>query len=200
MVSRLNEPEHISLCRDCPDPIGETSFEHSGGLIKERGIWRFDWLIEKFESDEALKGGDRPYDQLYVEGNMLLNNGINRLIDRLIGVSVQAFDATHCRIGVGNSSTAAAAAQTDLQAAAGSSNRQFVLVDATYPQRSVQDLVVRATFPAGTGTFTWNEAGIDVGTANGTTIVAPLLNRKVISAGAKGAGVAWVITGTATIT
>jgi hypothetical protein len=130
-----------------------------------------------------------------------MNAGVQRLIDRLIGVSVQAMDATHCRIGVGNSSTAPSASQTDLQAAAGSSNRQFVTMDATYPQRSGQNLIIRSTFTALLGNFTWNEACVDFGTANGTTVTAPMLNRRLLSGvGTKANPAVWVATCTATIT
>lgn len=123
------------------------------------------------------------------DGNLLLNAGITRLLDKLIGNAGQVFDATHCRIGVGDSNTAAAASQTDLQAA---TNKQWVLVDSV--SVSAQTLTAVATFTTGLANFAWQEWGIDDGTANGTTVTAPMLNRKVASMGTKASGATWVLT------
>lgn len=142
--------------------------------------------------------GARPYESIDVDGNLLLNAGIQRLEDLLIVAGGQGFDAAHSRIGVGNDATAAVASQTDLQAAAGAGNRQFKLVDAG-PTRSTQTITWRATFPSGEANFAWQEWGIDVGTADSTVVTVPLLNRKVTSLGTKVAGAVWQFTVTLTI-
>lgn len=143
------------------------------------------------------KAGARPIQVKTSLHNLLLNAGIQRLQNKFIGAAGQVYDATHSRIGVGNSSTAAAATQTDLQAAAGSGNRQFKLVDQG-PTLSAQTLTWRATFASGEAQFVWNEWGVDEGTADGTTVAASMLNRKVANPGTKGAAV-WVFTVTTTI-
>lgn len=143
------------------------------------------------------KAGARPFEVQTSLHNLLLNAGIARLEDKFIGAAGQVYDATHSRIGVGNSSTAAAATQTDLQAAAGSGNRQFKLVDQG-PTRSSQTITWRATFASGEAQFVWNEWGVDEGTADGTTVAASMLNRKVANPGTKGAAV-WVFTVTTSI-
>lgn len=123
------------------------------------------------------------------ESNLLLNAGITRMLDKLVGNAGQVYDATHTRIGVGDSSTAAAASQTDLQAA---TNKQWVLCDSV--SVSAQTLTVVATFTTALANFAWQEWGIDNGTANGTTVTAVMLNRKVASMGTKASGATWVLT------
>jgi hypothetical protein len=150
-----------------------------------------------------------PYDVVTSEGNLLTRLGLQRIGDRLIGTgSNQALDATHTRIGVGNGTTAAATTDTDLSAAAGSSNRQFVVVDSaptrgTGASSGVYTFV--ATHTTGLSNFHWQEWGIDGGTANGTTVTSDtnttpgLFNHKVTDLGTKTSASAWVFTVTCTI-
>lgn len=157
-----------------------------------------------------LKERFEPYERVSVDGNLLVRQGLRRLMDRLVGTaSNQALDATHCRIGTGNSNTAAAATDTDLNAAAGSSNRQFQLVDSaptvgTGASSGVCTFV--ATFGTGVGNYAWQEWGIDGGTASGTTVTSEgnttpgLINHKVTSLGTKTSAASWVFTVTITIT
>lgn len=145
-------------------------YKHDIGLILPKDYDHF------LEVDKSLVRGNG----LHVDGNLILNAGWALMIDKLLGLSGQVIDATHCRLGVGNGTTAVTAADTDLAAAAGAGNRQFNLVDATYPQRSGSVLaLVRATFATGDANFVWNEFGTDAGTANGTAVTAVLFNRKV---------------------
>lgn len=158
---------------------------------------------------EALHEFD-PYEVLEDVGNALTRQGLKRIMDRLAGTaSNQALDSTHCRIGVGNGSTAFANTDTDLSAAAGAANRQFELVDsapAVGSGASSGVLTVVATFETGDANFAWSEWGIDGGTADGTTVTTEgnttpgLINRKVTSLGTKTSAAAWTITVTITIT
>jgi hypothetical protein len=132
------------------------------------------------------------------EGNLLLNAGIQAIEDQLIGATTSPFNNTNTRLGVGNSSTAEAATQTDLQAAAGGANRQFKLMNATYPSRASQTITFQADYATGEANFVWNEWGVDRVNANGTTVTAPMLNRKVASLGTKATGV-WTLTATVTL-
>ena len=134
-------------------------------------------------------------------GNLLTTAGLNRLTSLLIGAGGQAMTNTATRLGVGNSATAEAVGQTDLQASAGSGNRWFQIMDATYPQQSNGVVTVKATFATGDGNFVWNEWGIDIGTptvSSGNTVAANFFNRKVASLGTKASG-SWVLTVTITI-
>jgi hypothetical protein len=174
----------------------------------DKGHWTVQAQVRKYLEDATpWRDADRmaefeaefePYEVVDMPGNLLMNAGIQRMLDLLIGAGGQALNNTHARLGVGNSSTAAAASQTDLQAAAGSTNRWFQLMDATYPSRASQTLTFQATFGSSDGNFTWNEWCIDAGTANANTVTAPMLNRKVENLGTKTTGT-WVLQVTITI-
>lgn len=146
--------------------------------------------------------GVKPYETVEVEGNLLTTAGLTRLTALLIASgSPQAVTSTSARIGVGNSSTAEAVGQTDLQAAAGSSNRQFKVMDATYPQVSAGVVTLKSTFATGEANFVWAEWGVDIKNsppaADGTTVNDVLLNRKVAALGTKATGT-WALTCTIT--
>lgn len=179
------------------------------------------FTVEQVEACKAALGLDReptgselkafcaPADRAESFDNLLTRQGKKRLIDRLVGTaSNQALDTTHMRIGVGNSTTAAADTQTDLQAAAGAGNRQFALVDSAPTVGTGADsgkVTAVATFPTGEANFAWEEWGIDGGTADGTTVTTEgnttpgLINRKVASLGTKTSAASWVFTVTITI-
>lgn len=149
-------------------------------------------------TNHRVHEGASPFEVVTGEHNLLLNAGITRLLNLLSAQGgTQAYDATHSRIGVGDDATAAVASQTDLQAAAGSTHRQFKLVSSG-PTVSGQTTTWVATFASGEAQFHWQEFGLDVGTADSTTVVAPMLNRKVADNGTKAAAV-WVFTMTLTI-
>jgi hypothetical protein len=143
-------------------------------------------------SQREFEAAHQPYEVVDSEGNLLMNAGIQRMLDLLIGAGGQALNSTHARVGVGNSTTAAAATQTDLQAAAGSGNRQFEVMDASFPSRSGQTLTFQSSFSTGEANFAWQEWCVDAGTVAGTTVTAPMLNRKVESLGTKATGT-WVL-------
>ncbi len=162
-------------------------------------------VLRPFLREDAYRLGDLSGDLLTAlgveiiditefKGNLLVNQGIQRTEDLLIAVSVQAYDNTHCRLGVGNSATAATATDTDLNAAAGSSNRQFVVMDSTFPSRASQTLSFKATHTTGLSNFHWQEWGLDNGVANGTTVTANFLNHKVTDLGTKTSAAAWAFT------
>jgi hypothetical protein len=141
----------------------------------------------------------QPYRTSEVVGNLITNVGWTRLMNLLTNQgATQAYDATHTRIGAGNSNTAEAYADADLNAAAGSANRWFQLVSGA-GSLGTRTLAWSATFGTADGNFAWNEFGIDLGTASGNTVTAPLLNHKAgIAQGTKASGQTW--TATATIT
>lgn len=161
------------------------------------------------EKDQLLAEGVLPdEDVLWSRGNLLLNNGINRFINLGIGTaSIVAYNNSISRIGTGNGSTAVAAANTDLSAAAGSANRWFEIMDATYPQVAAQTITFVASFATGDGNYAWNEWGIDGGggtsgntVGTNTASLNALLNRVVpgTSLGTKTSGI-WTLTTTITI-
>lgn len=160
--------------------------------------WNIHARVDKWHDEADWVAGAAPDEVVEVENNLLLNAGITRLLNLLSAAGGQAWDATHSRIGVGDDATAAAATQTDLQAAAGSTHRQFKLVSSG-PTVSAQTTTWVATFGAAEGNFAWQEWMIDAGTADGTTVVATALNRKVASLGTKASPAVWTFTVTLTI-
>jgi hypothetical protein len=159
---------------------------HRTGLIAPQG------------ADFAMYGV-RPYLTTELVGNLITNAGWTRLMNLLTNQgATQAYDATHTRIGAGNSNTAEAYTDTDLNAAAGSANRWFQLVSGA-GTLGTRTLSWSATFGTSDGNFAWNEFGIDAGTASGNTVTAPLLNHKAgIAQGTKASGQTWTATATLT--
>ena len=144
----------------------------------------------------------RPGETVESPGNLLLTAGLNRLTSLLIGAGGTALTSTTARLGAGDSATAEAVGQTDLQAAAGSTHRWFQVMDATYPQQSNGVVTFKSTFGTADGNFAWAEWGVDVDTAtvaNSNTVGALLFNRKVASLGTKASGATWALTATVTI-
>ena len=112
--------------------------------------------------------------------------GRDYIAQALVGEAFTAFNNANARIGVGDSTTAFAAAQTDLQAPA---NKLRKAVDATYPQRAANVLTFRATFGTAEANFAWNEWGVFNAAAAGQ-----MLNRKVEPLGTKTSAQTWQLT------
>lgn len=121
------------------------------------------------------------------DGNMLVTTGLTRFMNLLIGSGAQALDATHTRIGIGDSQTAEAAGDTDLKA---TTNKLFQVMDAGYPQVNAGVYTARATYQGNDANWQWNEWGIDVtsGAAAMNAVVGTLINRKVQQFSTKATG------------
>ena len=164
------------------------------------------WAARRLDVDRVLGAhfdalGLQPYEQVVAPGNLLTTAGLQRLTNLLIGAGGTALTNTTARLGVGNSSTAAAVGQTDLQASAGSANRWFQPMDASFPTAVNGVVTLKSTFATGDANFVWAEWGSDIGTATvtaGNTVNATLLNRAVQALGTKASG-SWVLTATLTI-
>lgn len=185
---------------------------------QDTGRWNVHTLIEKWDPDQAkfAKGKlgvlNPTSDQMRAllapaeitedYGNLLTTAGVARIHSLILGAGGQAATNTATRIGVGNSTTAAAVGQTDLSASAGSTNRYFMTMDVSYPQIVTAQMAFRATFASADGNFAWEEWCIDVGAptvAAGNTVGALMLNRKVQANGTKVLGAIWTPTMTITI-
>lgn len=144
-----------------------------------------------------------PYETSIVVGNLLTTAGLNRLTSLAIAGGGQAITNTSARIGVGNGAGTAAVGDTDLSASAGSVNRWFQVMAATYPQQSNGVITLQSVFGTSDGNFAWNEFGVDVGTptvSSGNTVAALLFNHKTsIAQGTKASGQTWTATATITI-
>jgi hypothetical protein len=124
---------------------------------------------------------------------MALTNAMRDLIAAdVIGESVTEFNNANAHLGVGDSTTAFAATQTDLQAA---SNKVRKAMDATYPTRATNVLTFRSTFATGDANFAWQEWAVFNASTAGT-----MFNRKVESLGTKTSAQSWQLTVTLTVT
>src|SRR4030067_3202575 len=85
--------------------------------------------------------------------------------------------------GVGDSTTAEAATQTDLQAA---TNKTYKGMDATYPSRSAQTVSFRSTYGRADANYALQEFIV----RNGATALKDII-RKVSSQGTKASGQTW---------
>lgn len=101
------------------------------------------------------------------------------------------FTNANAHLGAGDSTTAFAASQTDLQAA---SNKVRKAMEATYPQRSTNVLTFRSVFATGDANFAWQEWGVFNASSGGV-----MLSRKVESLGTKTSAQSWQLTATITV-
>ena len=177
----------------------------------EKGIWHAHWTVKKFLGDypgmtpeENEAAGVKPYEVLEVDGNCLLDDGLNGIVwPAVVGSLATALDGTDGCMGVGDSSTAAVASQTGLQAAA---NCLWVLLDSVPAVGVDQQLVASGTFGSDQANWVWNELCVGVTSAPASlpaSSQAPpatghVLNRVVQSFGTKTSGTTW--TGQLTLT
>lgn len=154
---------------------------------KEAFHWKCVWTLEKQREGEST-----PYETINGEGNLLMYGGASALWDGITGRSVTQFNNANAYIGVGDSSTAEAATQTDLQA---SSNKHREAMDTSYPSftdgttSTSATITFKSTFETGDANFDWNEFGIFNASTSGR-----MLNRKVFSFGTKTSSDSWILT------
>jgi hypothetical protein len=142
---------------------------------------------------------DTPDEVLHHIGNLLMYGGVSCIWEALkgngtatAGQALTYFSNAQAAIGVGDSSTAAAATQTDLQA---SSNKLRVAMDSTYPTHTdgvvsgSATITFQSTFATGQANYAWNE----VATFNSATAATGrMLQRLASGFGTKASG-AWAM-------
>lgn len=152
--------------------------------MEDKARHRTVWTVRKYENDQA-RAEDKPFAVDIFEGNLLLNEGITALLNLLIGGAETNFSQTNAYIGVGDSSTAAAASQTGLLG----TNELYVQCESGYPSIASQTVTWRAEFAGSEAVFSWNEFTV----ANGAGSSADNLNRKVEAEGTKASGQTWTV-------
>lgn len=128
----------------------------------------------------------KPVEVIDFEGNILVTVGIDLMLDLLVGGGGTVMSNANAYLGVGDSSTAAAVGQTDLQAA---SNKLRKAMTGGYPAVASPKVTFQSTFGSSEANFTWNE----VGTFNAAS-AGIMLNRKVQALGTKSSGATWTLT------
>jgi hypothetical protein len=156
--------------------------------------------IGEMQSEILRSAGVEP-DLVEIDGNLLVYGGASCQWQTLIGngtttadQALTYFNNARAAIGVGDSSTAAAATQTNLQAA---TNKLRVAMDATYPLHTdgttsgAASIQFKSTYSTGQANFAWQEWGIFNATTDGN---GRMLNRKVESLGTKTSASTWALT------
>lgn len=153
--------------------------------------YKAEWEIKRYENDLAYNEG-KFYSKSTIDGNILLNGGINLLLTLLAGGAGTAFSNANAYLGVGDSSTAEAATQTGLQAA---TNKTYAAMNASYPTYGTnQQIIFQSSFGSASANYAWNEFIAINGNGTGTA-----LNRKVSAQGTKTTGQTWTLQLTITI-
>lgn len=159
----------------------------------EKLNWQVNAVVRKYDRDtlesmqlldasiEQIEAAMEPTDTLHAAGNSLLNEGITRMLQLLIGGGGTPYSNANAELGVGDSSAVVSPTQTNLQ---GGANIVWGAMDTGYPTITAQTVSFKATFNDADANFAWNEWGIRNGaTANEN------LNRKVVNLGTKAGGV-----------
>lgn len=183
-------------------PLVEAARHH------EVAVWVGRATVDKYEGDwtadqiDAGLAGD-PYERVIGTPQLLTYGGASCLWECLIGngtataaQTLTFFNNGNAYLGVGDSSTAAAATQTDLQAV---TNKLRKAMDATYPTHTdattsgAASIVYRSTFGTSDANYVWNEWALFNGSTGGR-----MLNRKVENLGTKASG-SWQLSVTLTL-
>ncbi len=157
---------------------------------QELANWLCRYKLSRYHQDiEPYRGREdefhqlfKPYEVIEGEGNCLLNTGIDEIWDLVTGAVSGAshiFDNAAAQIGVGDSTTAADATQTDLQAA---TNKTYKGMESGYPTSTSQKATFKASFGSSEANYAWEEWVVKQSTS------AICLNRKVESLGTKSTG------------
>ncbi len=156
--------------------------------------WHCKTNLQKFDEEGVL------FEEIEREGNLLVIGGASVQWQTLIGngtatagQALTYFNNGNAYIGVGDSATAAADTQTDLQA---STNKLRKAQDATYPLHTdttgtagSKSITYKSTYGTSDANFAWQEWGIFNASTGGR-----MLNRKVESLGTKTSSATWVLT------
>lgn len=178
------------------------------------------WLCEKWSEDAcnfARKKADlvgavsstvlrkvvgKPEEEQTEAGNLLVNEGIAQLLTLLVGGGGVNYNNASAYIGVGDTATAATAADTELNATQNASNRFYKAMNATFPSRSSQTESWQSDFATTEANFAWNEwtiaSGATTASGSGFLVGTTNLNHKIASLGTKTSGT-WTLTGQITI-
>lgn len=136
---------------------------------------------------------NKPIESLEIDGNLLMTAGATALWTALTGTA-GTFTNALAAIGVGDSTTAPAASQTNLQAA---TNATRVGMASGYPAVTTNQIQFQSTFGGSAANYAWNEWGVfnAVGTGSPPT-GGTMLNRAVPSGGlgTKVSGSTWTLT------
>ena len=154
------------------------------------------WTICRYLSDNDRINGNLPKTIIdgagnvlpgksEFNGNVMLNEGIAALLNLLTGAAETAYSNANAYLGVGESTTAAAASQTGLQGA----TKTYKAMESGYPSISGQTVTFRSVFGGTDANNAWQEFTV----VNASTDAGDNLNRKVDNQGTKASGQSWTL-------
>jgi hypothetical protein len=141
------------------------------------------WHISKYAS-QADKEAGKLMEMVQIDGNALVNEGINELLTILgSAASGTKYDNTNAYLIVGTGSGAADPTDTEVTFTAGVK----VGMEAGYPTYGTdQKITWKSSYGGDTANQAWNEFGVLNAASSGK-----LLNRKVSAQGTKTSGQVW---------
>ena len=165
-------------------------------MIEDKCTMKRKWTIRRYNSHQDFldgklpefiidgKGNVLPGESVF-EGNCLLNEGIAEFLLLLTGGVADAYSNANAYLGVGESTTAAAASQTGLSG----SSKTYKAMEAGYPSISSQTVTWRSVFGSADANNAWQEFTV----VNASTDTGDNLNRKVDDQGTKASGQTWTL-------
>mgnify|MGYP001222876014 CR=1 FL=1 len=142
------------------------------------------WTIRKFANDEDYKN-NKPYEVSKIDGNILVNEGINEVFKLICGTGGAQFSSANANLIVGTGTGDEAATDTE----ATFTNGVKKGMDSGFPTYGTnQKATWKATYDGSSANQAWNEFGVLNAASSGK-----LLNRKVSSQGTKTSGQVWEI-------
>jgi hypothetical protein len=165
-------------------------------MIKELINMKKKWTIRRYNSYQDFLDGKLPKTivdaigkvlpgESVFEGNVLLNEGIALMLSLLTGGAGTSYSNANAYLGVGESTTAAAASQTGLQG----SSKTFKGMESSYPSISGQTVTFRAVFGSADANNAWQEFTV----VNSNSDTGVNLNRRVLDQGTKASGQTWTL-------
>lgn len=146
--------------------------------VCEHAKWQPKWVVEKYDENGEL------YDVVELDGNCLLNEGINEMWKLITGKGGTPFNNTNSYIGVGDGTATAYPTQTGLLG----TNKTYMKLDSSYPIVEGQTIKLQATYGPDDANHEWQEITL----ASGSSDVAVNLNRAVGDLGRKAQGTTWL--------
>lgn len=186
---------------------GPTLTHEQLAQLAEVAGFRMHMRLEKYndreEGDSEARAADpdvAPDDVIESDHNTLTIGGASSLWEFSLGNGTATaaqpltyFNTTVASLGVGDSTTAAADTQTNLQA---STNKTYKGPDASFPSHTdstsvsgAKSITYKSTFGTSDANYAWQEWGVFNATTPGR-----MLNRKVESLGTKTSSATWTLT------
>lgn len=149
--------------------------------VLERGKTLGLFQIDRFDENGKLYDHGKPFHNIFV------NTGLAEVWKLITAQGGTAFSNANANLGVGDSSTAPAVGQTDLQAA---TNKLRKAMNATYPNAPVNGLEQwQSDFTGAEANYSWQEFAVFNAAAAGV-----MMDRAISNQGTKTSGQTWRLT------